>query len=134
MRYELHTMDISFVIMSFLGFIIFILTVLFFIAFAIPRYRRSEPFQLISGVIEVIMISNLLGALLILLVLLVPSQVTVTALYGFGGIGIVQLFYVVPRSLALRRQERWARMKGVIIGAVIVALLNGGCWVLFLAQ
>lgn len=44
------------------------------------------------------------------------------------GIGISQLVYVIPVSLWLKRTGKFGLMKGVIIGAVITALLNGGCW------
>ena len=30
----------------------------------------------------------------------------------------------------LVRRKAWGLMKGVIIGAIFTALLNGGCWVL----
>jgi hypothetical protein len=46
------------------------------------------------------------------------------------GIGLLQLVYVIPVSLWLKQQGRFGLMKGVIIGAVITALLNGGCWLL----
>lgn len=49
-------------------------------------------------------------------------------LAGVLGIGIAQLLYVIPVILWLRRQRKWGLMKGVIIGAVLTALLNGGCW------
>jgi hypothetical protein len=123
-------MNISFIATAFLGFVLFVSTILFLIAFSIPRYRQSNVFQLISGFVEVIMANAFFFMLLLLLVASFPSQVTIAALYSVGGIGLLQLLYVVPRSLVLRRQQRWSRMKGVIIGAVIVALLNGGCWVL----
>ncbi len=48
-------------------------------------------------------------------------------------IGLSQLLYVVPIIFWLRRQQRWGLMKGVIIGAVLTALLNGGCWILILS-
>ncbi len=44
------------------------------------------------------------------------------------GIGISQLVYVIPVSLWLRQRRQFGLMKGVIIGAVITALLNGACW------
>ncbi len=47
--------------------------------------------------------------------------------------GLTQLIYVIPLVLWLKKRERWGLMKGVIIGAVITALLNGGCW-LFLIR
>jgi hypothetical protein len=43
-------------------------------------------------------------------------------------IGIVQLLYVIPLAIHLKRQQKVETMKGVIIGAVITILLNGGCW------
>ncbi len=51
-------------------------------------------------------------------------------LFAFLGIGLAQAIYVVPVIVLLRRRQRWGLMKGVIVGAVITALLNGGCWLL----
>ena len=48
--------------------------------------------------------------------------------YFFGCLGIVQLIYVIPAIFILRRQRNFTLVKGVIIGAVVTALLNGGCW------
>ncbi|MFE1745667.1 hypothetical protein [Coleofasciculus sp. H7-2] len=45
-------------------------------------------------------------------------------------IGLSQFLYVIPIIFWLIRQQRWGLMKGVIIGAVLTALLNGGCWLL----
>jgi hypothetical protein len=101
-------MAISFVITAFFGFVLFVLTVLFFIALTIPRYRQSDIFQLISGFVEVIMTNAFFFMLLLLLVSLFPSQITIAALYSLGGLGLLQLIYVVPRSLALKRQQRWS--------------------------
>jgi hypothetical protein len=47
-----------------------------------------------------------------------------------AGIGISQLIYIIPLLIRLIRQQEWGLMKGVIIGAVLTALLNGGCWLL----
>ena len=51
-------------------------------------------------------------------------------IYALGGIGITQLIYVIPLVFWLRRERKWGLMKGIILGAVITALLNGGCWLL----
>lgn len=51
-------------------------------------------------------------------------------LFPFLGIGIFQFLYVIPVSIWLKQREEYGLMKGVIIGAVITALLNGGCWLL----
>lgn len=64
-----------------------------------------------------------------------------TLLSAFGGpfsflfpvllaFGLTQFIYVIPREIYLYRKKRWPRFKGVLIGAAIVALLNGGCWLL----
>lgn len=50
--------------------------------------------------------------------------------FAFLGIGLTQAIYVVPAIVVLRRRQQWGLMKGVIIGAIITALLNGGCWLL----
>jgi hypothetical protein len=48
-----------------------------------------------------------------------------------GAIGIFQVLYIIPYAMKLKRQGKLARMKGLIIGAVIVALINGACWLSF---
>jgi hypothetical protein len=52
-------------------------------------------------------------------------------IYGSYGFFLLQLLYVIPLVLRLKRQGKVARMKGVIIGAVITALLNGACFLTF---
>ncbi len=47
-------------------------------------------------------------------------------------ISLVQLIYILPICIYLHRKGKSNWMKGIIIGACITALLNGGCW-LFLA-
>lgn len=48
----------------------------------------------------------------------------------FGCLGITQLIYVIPAIFILRRRRKFTLVKGVIIGAVVTALLNGGCWLI----
>ncbi len=50
--------------------------------------------------------------------------------WPIAGIGLSQLLYVIPIVISLKRKEKWGEMKGLIIGAVITFLLNGGCWLL----
>jgi hypothetical protein len=52
-------------------------------------------------------------------------------LFSALGIGITQLIYIIPLIIWLIRQRKWGMMKGVIIAAVLTALLNGGCWLWF---
>jgi hypothetical protein len=49
-----------------------------------------------------------------------------------GFLGIAQLIYVIPAIFILRRRRNFTIVKGVIIGAVVTALLNGGCWLFVL--
>jgi hypothetical protein len=42
--------------------------------------------------------------------------------------GLVQLVYVVPLALRMRRRGNTELMKGVIVAAVLTALLNGSCF------
>lgn len=46
---------------------------------------------------------------------------------GGAGFFFVQLAYVIPLALRLKRQGKIGMMKGVIIGATLTALLNGTC-------
>lgn len=50
------------------------------------------------------------------------------AIFSIFGIGVAQLIYIIPLIIYLARRKAWALMKGVIIGAIFTALLNGGCW------
>ena len=52
------------------------------------------------------------------------------AVFWSIGISITQLLYVIPVIIWLNIRRQFALTKGVIIGAVITALLNGGCWLL----
>ncbi|MEO0538246.1 MAG: hypothetical protein AAF215_30845 [Cyanobacteria bacterium P01_A01_bin.123] len=49
---------------------------------------------------------------------------------AFFGVGVFQLLYVVPLIIYLIRKRNFALMKGVIVGAVLTALVNGGCWIM----
>lgn len=119
--------------MGLVGLVLLALTIVFFAIFSTtPQARRGEAFHIIIGFLEVLIINCLLIILLIILSISVWSSLSGLAyisLYGLGGLGVSQLLYVVPRSLFPRRHQRWARLKGVIAAAVIVALLNGGCWI-----
>ena len=55
------------------------------------------------------------------------------AIFSIFGIGIAQLAYIIPLIIYLARRQAWALMKGVIIGAILTFLLNGGCWFLLYA-
>ncbi len=48
---------------------------------------------------------------------------------GAAGFLFWQLLYVIPLILTLRRRGRIAMAKGVIIAAVLTALVNGACFI-----
>jgi hypothetical protein len=50
------------------------------------------------------------------------------------GISLFQLIYVISAIFWLRQRQKFAFMKGVIIGAVITALLNGACYLQLLVS
>jgi hypothetical protein len=49
-------------------------------------------------------------------------------------IGLWQNIYVIPLIFWLKNKQRFPLMKGVIICAIITALVNGGCWLLLLPR
>lgn len=97
--------------------------------------QRNEVSQIISGIFLLlglhifaitvlsflVYVVNLLGGTTIF-------PINILWIYAVFGLGISQLLYVVPLIIRLKQQQRWGLMKGVIIGAVITALLNGACW------
>lgn len=45
-----------------------------------------------------------------------------------GGIGIIQLIYVLPFYFSFKKQGKSETAKGIVIAASITALLNATCW------
>jgi len=62
----------------------------------------------------------------------IPSVVPTIALVLVFGVGLSQLIYVIPLCIWLNRRRLYATMKGVIAGALITFLLNGGCFLALL--
>jgi hypothetical protein len=50
------------------------------------------------------------------------------ALLVLAAIGLSQLVYLVPAVLIARRKGHPNLAKGMIVGAVLTALVNGACW------
>ena len=75
------------------------------------------------------------GLIIILLALLMDSMVgnhsSLTILvFGAAGFLFWQLLYVIPLTIWLSHRGKIGMMKGVMIGAVLTALLNGTCFLL----
>jgi hypothetical protein len=110
--------------------------------------RRDEPLDFLKGIALLLgahILAFIIGGLAVQLIFLIANVVpapfndslnsiaalvVVSAIMGWG---IVQLVYVIPLVIYLKRKRRYEFMKGVIAGAVITALLNGGCWLLLLS-
>ena len=95
----------------------------------------NETKGIVSGIFLLIglhIAAVILGIIVLLIHFYVVGQDNYLTLLFFGsffaGLGIVQLIYVIPAIFILRRRRNFTLVKGVIIGAVVTALLNGGCW------
>ena len=55
-------------------------------------------------------------------------------MWVLGAMGFLfwQLLYVIPLTIWLKRWGKVGMMKGVIMGAVLTALVNGACYLLML--
>ncbi|MEG4632070.1 hypothetical protein QUB56_21170 [Microcoleus sp. AR_TQ3_B6] len=98
---------------------------------------RNERMGIVSGIFLLIglhIAAVILGIIILLIHFYIVGQDNYLTLLllgiFFGGVGIVQLIYVIPAIIFLRRRGEFALLKGLIIGAVVTALLNGGCWLL----
>ena len=100
--------------------------------------QRNEILQILLGIFLLFGLHLIAGAIIFGLGLLAGqifgySSYSYLGIWLIGGLGffIWQLLYVIPLCIWLRRQQRLEIMKGVIVGAVITALLNGSCFLLF---
>jgi hypothetical protein len=100
--------------------------------------QRNEILQILLGIFILFGLHLLAGGIIFGLGLL-SGQIFGYSSYSYIGIWIIgasgffiwQMLYVIPLCIWLRRQQRLEMMKGVIVGAVITALLNGSCFLLF---
>jgi hypothetical protein len=87
----------------------------------------------LHGIAFVIAIA--IGLLIYAFITIVPSRSDTQALFillnGYTslafmvvGIGVFQLFYVIPVIFVLLLDQRYATIKGIIIGAVLTLLFN----------
>jgi hypothetical protein len=97
--------------------------------------RMSETKNIIVGCLILLGFHILAFLLILLIALSVETSFTGYApiyviFYGVFGFSLWQLFYVIPLCLWLKKRDKTALMKGVIIGAIITFLVNGGCFLL----
>lgn len=95
-----------------------------------PRPRETQG-RVSSGIALGIGL-NVLQALLVFFVAAKAGgnmdRFVTALLIGWGGAGVVQLAYVVPLYLRLRKKDRTETAKGLVIAASLVILINASCW------
>jgi hypothetical protein len=97
---------------------------------------QNKSYEIFQGLMILLIMHCVSGGIIFLLGFIVGSIVggySVLSVWIGGSLGflLIQLVYVIPLVLRFKRQGKIARMKGVIIGAVITALLNGACFLSF---
>lgn len=50
---------------------------------------------------------------------------------AIGGIGLIQLIYVLPLYFLFKQKGKTDTAKGIVIAASITAFLNASCWGIF---
>ncbi|WP_414623601.1 hypothetical protein [Calothrix sp. CCY 0018] len=101
--------------------------------------QQNQFKGIIQGILSLILMHTLAASIISLLSYLLQiiyGGYTLLGVWitGFGGFFIWQLLYVIPICILLKRKRKHLIMKGVIIGAVITALVNGGCYLLMTSQ
>jgi hypothetical protein len=101
-----------------------------FIRLAIMR-ERSETRQIILAALGVLITNAAIFGIGVYLALYnYDRSFFIIPALSSAVISITQLIYVIPVIIWLNRRRQFALKKGVIIGAVITALLNGGCYLI----
>lgn len=98
--------------------------------------KRTATLEVLIGIGSLLICHLVLGAISLAIGILgsfVPFMYPVLGLLLWAGIaiGLSQMVYVFPLIHRFKQQRRFNAVKGVVIGAVVTALLNGGCFVYF---
>lgn len=95
----------------------------------------NEILEIVKGMALLLGCHIVAGTLIFLLGLLIASvgvggyAFAIPWAIGAAGFLFWQLLYVIPLVITLRRRGHIAMSKGVIIAAVLTALVNGACFV-----
>ncbi len=102
--------------------------------------RKNEFLGIVSGILLLLGMHLIAGLAVFLVSFLIAPLLgggyAILVVWAFAAISIFlwQLLYVIPLIFWLRRRQRRAMVKGVIICAVLTALLNGGCYLLYFSS
>lgn len=93
----------------------------------------NEIQQMVNGFVLLMLFHILAGFIIFVLGLIIGMifgsySFLIVWFGGAMGLSFWQLFYVIPLSLRFKRRGKIGMMKGVIIGAVFTALINGACF------
>jgi hypothetical protein len=95
----------------------------------------NETLEIVKGMLLLLGCHAIAGALIFGLGFLVAALGVGSYAFiypwviGAAGFLFWQLLYVIPLILTLRRRRHIAMSKGVIIAAVLTALVNGACFI-----
>lgn len=95
--------------------------------------QRDELREVLIG-IGLVLLMHLVSTIVLFTIAANSYQLSKPAMLGVFGVGLTQFIYVIPTIIVTARKREFGIMKGVIIGAVITALLNGGCWLIVFAS
>jgi hypothetical protein len=98
--------------------------------------QQNESLEILKGLIILLGMHFISGTVIFIIGFALGSIIggySILYVWIGGSLGffLIQLLYVIPLVLQFKRKGKIARMKGVIIGAVITALLNGACFLSF---
>lgn len=98
--------------------------------------KLNELLEILKGILVLSLCHMVLSAIIFALGFIVGSVLanyTFIVIWVIGAAGFLfwQLLYVIPLVIWLKRKGHTGMLKGVIIGGVITALLNGACSLAF---
>lgn len=102
-----------------------------------PRNSRSsELVEILKGFFLLMVCHHLASAFILALGFVIGlfiGNYSFALVWLVGSMGFLfwQLLYVIPLVLRFRRRGAIGMMKGVILGAVLTALVNGICFLVF---
>lgn len=108
----------------FVFFLLLLLAIGFWTISAMSGRRQKISVQAIEGGLEALTL-NILILLLVVACVTWGSSLNDQVTYILGNLirfHIIQLLYVILRSLFLRQQQRWAKLKGLIAASILIVL------------
>ncbi len=114
---------------------IFALLFLLFLVIGAIVYFINRKFKFFDnfggfmlGLVFVIILAILFSVIMMVIAVNTKSSMSAIPADAVFFIGASQLVYIIPIILILIRNKQYDMMKGVITGAVLIALLNGSCF------